>query len=101
MLSSSVQSGGKGGLKKHTYSEMEGRKTKNGGLREFISILIEGFLVIMYPALFSYRYQLEAFVDKVKGRQPTSWMDGEDSESNMEWIENVYERVWIFSSNGV
>lgn len=41
----------------------------------------------------SYRYQLEFFVDKVKGRQPRLWMDGEDSTANMKWIEKIYEKV--------
>ena len=41
----------------------------------------------------SYRYQLEAFVDKVKGREPPVWLTEEDSVSNLEWIEKVYEKV--------
>ena len=46
-----------------------------------------------------YRYQLEAFVDKVKGRTPTNgWLDAEDSVANMEWIEKVYEKVCLMSS---
>lgn len=43
--------------------------------------------------LHRYRYQLESFVDKVKGRQPRTWLDGEDSVANMEWIERIYEKV--------
>ncbi|KAG8214623.1 hypothetical protein J3R82DRAFT_9699 [Butyriboletus roseoflavus] len=39
----------------------------------------------------TYRYQLEAFVDQVKGRAPNSWMTSEDSVANMEWIEKIYE----------
>lgn len=41
----------------------------------------------------TYRYQLEAFVDKVKGRAPQTWVDKEDSVANMKWIEKVYEAV--------
>jgi predicted dehydrogenase len=41
----------------------------------------------------TYRYQLEAFVDKVKGRAPQTWMSAEDSIANMEWIEKIYEEV--------
>jgi len=41
----------------------------------------------------TYRYQLEAFVDKVKGRTPQTWMSAEDSIANMEWIEKIYEEV--------
>lgn len=43
----------------------------------------------------TYRYQLEAFVDRVKGRAPDSWMTSEDSIANMEWIEKIYEAVCI------
>lgn len=47
--------------------------------------------------LHRYRYQLESFVDKVKGRQPRTWLDGEDSVANMEWIERIYEKVSLSS----
>ncbi|KAI0093432.1 NAD(P)-binding protein [Irpex rosettiformis] len=40
----------------------------------------------------TYRYQLEAFVDKIKGREPDVWLTEEDSISNLEWIEKVYEK---------
>lgn len=43
----------------------------------------------------TYRYQLEVFVDQVKGRAPDSWMTPEDSVANMEWIEKIYEAVCI------
>ncbi|KAL1714208.1 hypothetical protein EV715DRAFT_295380 [Schizophyllum commune] len=38
----------------------------------------------------TFRYQLEAFVDEIKGRKPQTWITKEDSISNMEWIEKVY-----------
>lgn len=41
----------------------------------------------------TYRYQLEAFVDRLKGRTPHTWMSKEDSVENMEWIEKIYEKV--------
>ncbi|KAJ3917815.1 NAD(P)-binding protein [Lentinula edodes] len=41
----------------------------------------------------TYRYQLEAFVDKVKGRIPQTWVTREDSIANMQWIENIYEKL--------
>lgn len=41
----------------------------------------------------SYRYQLQAFVDKVRGRVPQTWVTGEDSVQNMFWIEKIYEEV--------
>ena len=40
-----------------------------------------------------YRYQLEAFVDKLRGRDPEHWFDAEDSITNMEWIEAIYKEV--------
>ncbi len=42
-----------------------------------------------------YRFQLEAFVDKLKGRKPQTWVSAEDSISNMESIEKVYEKVSV------
>lgn len=38
----------------------------------------------------TYRYQLEAFVNKVKGREVQTWVTKEDTIANMEWIEKVY-----------
>jgi hypothetical protein len=40
-----------------------------------------------------YRYQLEAFIDKLRGRTPEHWHDAQDSISNIEWIEAVYKEV--------
>ncbi|KZW02292.1 NAD(P)-binding protein [Exidia glandulosa HHB12029] len=40
----------------------------------------------------TYRYQLEAFVDKVRGREPVYWMTGEDSIKQMEAVEMVYRK---------
>jgi hypothetical protein len=40
-----------------------------------------------------YRYQLEAFIDKLRGRDPEHWFDAEDSITNMEWIEAIYKEV--------
>lgn len=40
-----------------------------------------------------YRWQLEAFVDKVKGRTPSTWVSAEDTVANMVWVEKVYEKV--------
>ncbi|KAF8659830.1 hypothetical protein AX16_001715 [Volvariella volvacea WC 439] len=40
----------------------------------------------------TYRQQLEAFVDRLKGREPHTWLDKEDSIANMEWIEMVYAK---------
>ncbi|TFK51866.1 NAD(P)-binding protein [Heliocybe sulcata] len=43
----------------------------------------------------TYRYQLEAFVDKLKGRSPEHWMSAEDSIANIQWIENVYTKTGL------
>ena len=40
-----------------------------------------------------YRYQLEAFIDKIRGRDPEHWVDAQDSITNLEWIEAVYKEV--------
>ncbi|KAH7904009.1 NAD(P)-binding protein [Hygrophoropsis aurantiaca] len=39
----------------------------------------------------TYRYQLGAFVDKVRGRTPHMWLDRDDAVANMEWIEKIYD----------
>ncbi|KAK7019023.1 NAD(P)-binding protein [Favolaschia claudopus] len=39
-----------------------------------------------------YRYQLEAFVDKVQGRVPQTWVDGNDTVANMKWVEAIYAK---------
>ncbi len=44
----------------------------------------------------TYRYQLEAFVDRVQGRdagKQVAWVTKEDSIANIEWIEKIYEKV--------
>ncbi|KAH9924558.1 uncharacterized protein B0H18DRAFT_426033 [Fomitopsis serialis] len=38
----------------------------------------------------AYRYQLEAFVDKVRGRQPSAWRSAEDSMESMKAIDAIY-----------
>jgi hypothetical protein len=40
-----------------------------------------------------YRYQLSAFVQKVHGRDPQTWVSGEDSVANARWIEEIYKAV--------
>ena len=42
---------------------------------------------------FRYRYQLEAFVDKVRGRTPPYWPAPETTISKLECIERTYEKV--------
>ncbi|KAF9006041.1 NAD(P)-binding protein [Cyathus striatus] len=48
----------------------------------------------------TYRYQLEAFIDKVQGREPQTWVSKEDTIGNMEWIEKVYEKTGLGSRPG-
>ena len=43
----------------------------------------------------THRYQLEAFVDRLKGRKPQMWVYAEDSVKNMEWIEKIYDAVRV------
>ncbi|KZP21097.1 NAD(P)-binding protein [Athelia psychrophila] len=45
----------------------------------------------------TYRHQLDAFVDKVRGRTPRTWISAEDSVNNMVWIEKVYEKTGLGS----
>lgn len=40
----------------------------------------------------TYRYQLEALVDKIRGREPRVWLTKEESVATMEWIEKIYEK---------
>ncbi|KAF8518951.1 NAD(P)-binding protein [Hysterangium stoloniferum] len=43
----------------------------------------------------TYRYQLEAFVDKVQGRTPETWISEEDSVNQMKVVEMIYEKTTI------
>ncbi|KAG6856221.1 hypothetical protein H0H87_006372 [Tephrocybe sp. NHM501043] len=45
----------------------------------------------------TYRFQLEAFVDRIKGRTPQTWLDKEDSIANMHWIEQIYAKTGLGS----
>lgn len=38
----------------------------------------------------SYRYQLEALVDKIKGREPAYWINPEDTIAEMHLVEDIY-----------
>jgi hypothetical protein len=41
----------------------------------------------------TYRHQLEAFVDKVKSREPRTWHSKADSVAEAEWLLKIYEAV--------
>ncbi|KZT02244.1 NAD-binding protein [Laetiporus sulphureus 93-53] len=43
----------------------------------------------------TYRHQLEAFVDKIKGRQPRNWVTPEESIKIMKWIDKLYENTGL------
>jgi len=44
----------------------------------------------------TYRFQLEALVDHIRGREPEVWLEKQDSVDNMEWVEKVYEKVRVY-----
>ncbi|MCJ1256023.1 hypothetical protein MMC24_003842 [Lignoscripta atroalba] len=43
----------------------------------------------------TYRYQLEAFVDKVRGKQPACWVENDESVQQMESIDAIYEKAGL------
>ncbi|KZW00995.1 NAD(P)-binding protein, partial [Exidia glandulosa HHB12029] len=45
-----------------------------------------------YISVKTYRYELEAFVNKLRGRVPHHWVEGDDSVAQMEAIEQVYAK---------
>ncbi|KAF8075283.1 NAD binding Rossmann fold oxidoreductase [Lyophyllum atratum] len=44
------------------------------------------------PYWSTYRYQLEAFVDKLRGKEPAHWITGQESISQMQSIDEVYRK---------
>ncbi|GKT94089.1 oxidoreductase domain containing protein [Colletotrichum tofieldiae] len=44
---------------------------------------------------FTYRHQLEQFVNRVKGRETGVWIDGEDSINQMRMIDMAYEKAGL------
>jgi len=43
----------------------------------------------------TYRYQLEAFVDRFKGEEPAWWVSGQDSIDQMRTIDEVYKKAGL------
>lgn len=43
----------------------------------------------------TYRYQLEAFVDKLRGREPAHWVTNEESVMQMKTIDAIYEKCGL------
>lgn len=38
---------------------------------------------------------MEAFVDKVQGRTPQTWLEPQETIDNMKWIEAIYAKVCL------
>jgi hypothetical protein len=67
---------------------------------DHVSILVISSLPLFDVSgyVYRYRYQLEAFIDKLRGRDPEHWYEAQDSITNMQWIEAIYKEVGhIFS----
>ncbi|KAF9475208.1 NAD(P)-binding protein [Pholiota conissans] len=45
----------------------------------------------------TYRHQLEALVDKIRNREPETWLTKEDSVQTMDWIEKIYAKAGLGS----
>ncbi|KAI1930538.1 hypothetical protein LOZ20_002153 [Ophidiomyces ophidiicola] len=43
----------------------------------------------------TYRWQLEAFMDKIRGKEPPCWITNEDSISQMEGIDAIYKAAGL------
>ncbi|PWW79759.1 NAD binding Rossmann fold oxidoreductase [Tuber magnatum] len=48
----------------------------------------------------TYRYQLEAFADRLQGRQPAHWIDPQDSIDEMQTIDMIYEKSGLGIRHG-
>lgn len=48
----------------------------------------------------TYRYQLEAFVDKIRGKEPVHWVTLESSVAQMETIDAIYEKSGLGKRQG-
>lgn len=64
---------------------------------DIVSICIYARSMQLTITMFRYRYQLEAFIDKLKGREPKVWITAEDSINQMKAVEMVYNKVRLFS----
>jgi len=43
----------------------------------------------------TYRYQLEALVDRVKGKEPATWVTNEESIAQMQTIDAIYQKAGL------
>jgi len=48
----------------------------------------------------TYRYQLEAFADKLQGNEPAHWVTNESSIAQMETIDAIYEKSGLGARTG-
>jgi hypothetical protein len=66
----------------------------SGGPRKYPCVFYVASSALMSAgSVCRYRYQLEAFIDRLRGRNPEHWHDAQDSVANMEWIEAIYNEV--------
>lgn len=47
------------------------------------------------PTWSTYRWQLEAFVTKVRGQEPAAWVSNQDSITQMDTIDAVYKHAGL------
>ncbi|RPA72589.1 NAD binding oxidoreductase [Ascobolus immersus RN42] len=40
----------------------------------------------------TYRYQMEALVDKIRGKEPAHWLEGEDTIAEMDTVDAILEK---------
>lgn len=71
---------------KHYHASASGIPTKWGSRGE--------------PWWSTYRYQLEAFVDKVRGKEPVHWVSHQDSVDQVRTIDMVYEKSGLGKRRG-
>ena len=84
------QKGHNGKIIKH-WTERTSRKAysfKEAGADEFKHLPGEEWWM-------SYRYQLEQFVDRVKGRKTSTWVEGDDSVANMQMVDMAYRKCGL------
>lgn len=74
----------------HNFHSIKVRPTKGKGRVEKYYRFKTGYGEEWWS---SYRYQLEAFVDRVNGREPHDWITADESITQMEWIEKIYAKA--------
>jgi hypothetical protein len=47
------------------------------------------------PYWTTYRYQLEAFIAKIRGEEPPCWIDLDESVATLKLIDQVYEKAGL------